>query len=229
MTTNSANRAATSGPAARRAEAVTTSGRQPGPPGGPGADPAGATLLELLLVLAVVIIVSAVAVPSVRASLDSTRGKAAARYLAMKLYAVRAEAVKRSTHVGVRIDASASFRLATYADGNGDGVRTRDIGTGVDPMLGPGERLDVLFPGVTFGILAGVTAVDSHDLLQAGGDPIRLGSSDILSFGPLGTATAGTVYLSGRGREQYAVRVLGATGRIRVMRFDFASHEWGSP
>ena len=38
------------------------------------------------------------------------------------------------------------------------------------------------------------------------GDPIRFGSSDMLSFSPLGTATPGTFYLAGDG-AQAAVRV----------------------
>jgi hypothetical protein len=96
----------------------------------------------------------------------------------------------------------------------------------MDPPLGAGERLGDQFAGVSFGILDGVSAVDSTESLEAGSDPIRLGSSDILSFGPVGTATAGTLYLRGRTREQYAVRVLGVTGRVRVLRFDFASRQW---
>ena len=57
-------------------------------------------------------------------------------------------------------------------------------------------------------------------------DPIRIGSSQIVTFTPIGTATSGTVYLHGRGVTQYAVRVLGVTGRTRVMRFDPGAGEW---
>jgi hypothetical protein len=56
-------------------------------------------------------------------------------------------------------------------------------------------------------------------------DGIRVGSSRILTLGPDGTATSGTLYLHGR-RGQYAVRVLGATGRTRVLRFDTGTGRW---
>jgi Tfp pilus assembly protein FimT len=189
----------------------------------------GYSLIELLFVAALMTTLSATAVPIVQGALDGTRARGAARYLAGRLQSARVEAIKRSTHVGLRFDASAGYRYALYADGNGDGVRTRDIKTGVDSMVGTPEQIDAQFAGVSFGILAGVSAVDSREVLGAGSDPVRLGSSDILSFGPLGTATAGTLYLRGRGREQYAVRVLGVTGRVRVLRFDFASGTWVGP
>jgi hypothetical protein len=47
----------------------------------------------------------------------------------------------------------------------------------------------------------------------------------MLSLGPDGTASSGSVYLHGR-RLQYAVRVLGATGRTRVLRFDRGTGRW---
>jgi hypothetical protein len=42
---------------------------------------------------------------------------------------------------------------------------------------------------------------------------------------PDGTATSGTLYLQGK-RAQYAVRVLGATGRTRVLAFDRERQTW---
>ena len=58
------------------------------------------------------------------------------------------------------------------------------------------------------------------------GDPVRIGSSSLMSFTPLGTATPGTIYLRGRDGSQYAVRVLGATGRTRVLRDAPGTREW---
>ena len=52
-----------------------------------------------------------------------------------------------------------------------------------------------------------------------GSNPVRLGGSNLLSFTPLGTATAGTVYVRGTGL-QLAIRIFGATGRTRVVRHD---------
>ena len=55
-----------------------------------------------------------------------------------------------------------------------------------------------------------------------------IGSSRILTLGPDGTATSGTLYVRGR-RGQYAVRILGITGRTRVLRFHPGTGQWITP
>ena len=59
-----------------------------------------------------------------------------------------------------------------------------------------------------------------------GADPLRIGSSNLLSFTPFGTATPGTIYVRGRDGTQLAVRVLGATARARVLRYVPRTREW---
>jgi hypothetical protein len=51
-------------------------------------------------------------------------------------------------------------------------------------------------------------------------------ASVLMSFTPIGTATSRTLYLRGRDASQYAVRVLGATGRTRVLRYVTATRQW---
>jgi prepilin-type N-terminal cleavage/methylation domain-containing protein len=185
------------------------------------------TLIELLLVVALFVVVSSVSVPLVATSLDSSRTWGAAKYLAGRLNFARSEAVKRSVFVAMRVQAyGTSYRCTLYLDGNENGVRTADIDRRVDAQLGAPERIDEKFGGVTFGILDGVTAVDSSELLGAGTDPVRFGQSDLISFNPNGSASAGTLYLRGRGRHQVAVRVLGITGRVRVLRYRFDARQW---
>jgi hypothetical protein len=55
---------------------------------------------------------------------------------------------------------------------------------------------------------------------------VQLGAGDILSFTAAGTATSGTVFVRGRDGSQLAVRVLGATGRTRVLRYDTHLAAW---
>jgi hypothetical protein len=55
---------------------------------------------------------------------------------------------------------------------------------------------------------------------------VQLGGSSLLSFTPSGTSTSGTIYILGRDGSQFAVRVLGVTGRVRLLRLDTASEEW---
>jgi hypothetical protein len=50
-----------------------------------------------------------------------------------------------------------------------------------------------------------------------------------MTFTPEGSSSSGTVYVMGRGGEQFAVRVAGATGRTRVLSFNPAERQWGSP
>ncbi len=169
------------------------------------------------------------ALPLVRLSVSGTRALGAARYVGTRLQQARWEAVKRSAHVGFSFDPALAHRFAMYVDGDGDGLRTADIVSGTDRMLGTPERLSDNYPGVKFGVLEGVVAVESGEALGPSSDPIRLGPTDILSFGPLGTATSGTLYLHGENGEQYAVRILGGTGRVRVFRFRLATGEWFTP
>ena len=188
--------------------------------------PNGFTLLEALFAIGLLITLTGIGVPLILSSLDASRTHGAARYLSGRLNLARMEAVKRSAYVAVRVeDAQSGYRCTMYADGNRNGVLARDIGLNLDRPIGLSERLDERFPGVVFGVLPGVTAIDSPEPLDSG-DPIRFGQSNLVSFSPIGTATAGTFYLHGRQRQQMAVRVLGVTGRVRVLQFDFNSHKW---
>jgi hypothetical protein len=128
----------------------------------------------------------------------------------------RSQAVKRSAHVALRFEERPSgitFRM--FADGNRNGVRTSDIDGGIDRPIDNAIRLADLFPGAAIGVAG-----------DAGTDPIRLGSSNLLSFTPLGTSSSGSVFVRGRDGSQFVVRVLGATGRARVQRFVARSRTW---
>jgi len=105
--------------------------------------------------------------------------------------------------------------VSVYRDGNGNGVRTREIDSGVDRLLEAPVRLEDLFPGV-------LIAVPATSATTA----VELGGTDLLSFTPAGTATSGTISILGRDGSQFAVRVLGVTGRIRLLRFDPVSGQW---
>ena len=113
-----------------------------------------------------------------------------------------------------------------YVDANGNGLRRRDIRSGIDEPITPVERLGDRFPGVVLGVAAGVTRISDGRAMAGDADPVRLGSADTLIFSPLGTATSGTIFLRSRKGRQYAVRVLGATGRTRVLEFRHETKSW---
>lgn len=184
---------------------------------------AGVSLVELLFTIAIMLTITAVAIPLTSDATDSWRTSMAARYLAGRVMEARADAVTRTRRVGIRFERSSpDYVFTTYADGNGNGVRTADIRRGIDRPLSATQRLADNFPGVKFGILAGVPDIDGG---AASGDPVRVGSSGILTMSPDGSSSSGTIYLHGR-RRQFAVRVLGATGRSRLMWFNPGTREW---
>ena len=110
------------------------------------------------------------------------------------------------------------------ADGNANGLRLIDLQRGVDRTLTEAEMLGSHFHDVAFGILQGVPDADGQP--ANGADGVRLGSSTLLTMNPDGTSTSGTLYVHGRDRAQYAVRVLGVTGRVRVLKVDSSVRRW---
>jgi len=186
---------------------------------------AGASVLELTATAGLALALAALSVPALAGRRDALRAAGAARHLAVLVHATRTEALKRGVHVGLVFQPSGSdVRFAMFADGNDDGVRAADVASSTDRQVSPWVRIGDQFPGTAFGILPGVADPDSGASLS--GNPLKLGGSSVLSFAPDGAATSGTVYLQGHAGQQYAVRLLGATGRSRLLRFDFRTRQW---
>jgi len=186
----------------------------------------GYSVLELMVCVSLATLVVAAGTPAALASREAVLADGAADYIARQLHDARMEALRRRTSVAMRFEADGGdFLMATYVDGNGNGVRAADISSGEDPLLRPRWLLREQFAGVGFGFEAGVPDVDGGDT-SSNPDPIRVGRSRMLSFSPTGTSSSGTVYVRGRGAHQLAVRVLGGTGRIRSYDFDFNSWKW---
>ncbi len=191
-----------------------------------GASPFGFSLIELLFVTATIATLSAVAVPGILATIDDVRTIGAVRYLSTKLQRVRMQAVVRSSNAGLRFVSSAGgYTYTVYVDGNANGVRTADITRGIDRELMPLERLPDLFRGVDFGLVPGLPPVDPGSPAP-GSDPIKIGSTDILSFSAIGTSTPGSLYIRGPRGVQYVIRVFGDSAKTRILRFDPRARRW---
>jgi len=189
----------------------------------------GFSLIELVVSLAVIATLGALTVPQINRGLEHWRARGAASYVASRFAVARMQALQHNTNVAIRFERVGSvIQLASYEDGNGDGVKSKDIAAGVDWPVAPIERIHELFPGVSFGFEANATLTDGTSV-ASGADPIRFGSTDLVSFSPIGTATSGTVYLHGSGGWQYAIVVLGATARTRTIQFDPKALAWGDP
>jgi type II secretory pathway pseudopilin PulG len=186
----------------------------------------GYTVLELVFAVGVAVTVSATAVPQYLSAVDDLRATGATRYIAARLHAARMEAVQRSAEVALQFTQTGSgYSYAVYVDGNRNGVLTRDIQRGTDRLIGLPERLPDQFTGVDFGAIPGLPPVDSGGTAP-GTDPIRLGSGNLASFAASGTSSSGTVYIRSQGDAQYAVRIFGETGRIRMWKFDRGRRQW---
>ena len=184
----------------------------------------GVTAVELLFAVATSMTVAAVSIAQTSTIVDELRTAMAARYVASRIGAARVDAVRRGTSVALRFElAGDDYVYTPVEDGNGNGVRTLEIRAGVDRSLGDAERLRDKFADVRFELGSGVPDADGGT--DASRDGVRIGSSRLLTLSADGTATSGTLYIRGR-HAQYAVRVLGATGRTRMLQYSAGNRLW---
>jgi prepilin-type N-terminal cleavage/methylation domain-containing protein len=202
----------------------------------------GMSLLELLTAISIVGIASGITVASFERNVSAAREAGAARAFAMRVRQTRLEAIQRSAGVALHftttspattspatssaVVSSPTLSFRAYVDGNGNGVRTREIASGVDPSLGPAAALDDGLGGVRFARAPDIPAVGDDD----GGadnplDAIRLGAAGLLSFAATGSGTSGTIYLRGT-TSQFAVRIYGPTGRVRLLEWNGHARAW---
>ena len=168
--------------------------------------------------MGVVIVIAAMAVPQAFATIERSRTLAATHHLAGRLALARTQAVGRTATIALRFEVvNGAVVYSVFADRNRNGVRTKDITDGIDRQIDPAIALSDLFPRVA--IVNGTTDPPSPGVQLSGG-------VSLLSFTPAGTATSGSLYIRGADRSQYAIRVLGATGRTRLQRYDETRREW---
>ena len=189
---------------------------------------AGFSAAELVAVLAIAGALTALVAPGLFQLSAAQAVRSSAAEVRAALFLARALAIKRGRNVGVKFRKTGNrYEWALYGDGNGNGVRTAEIASGVDPSLGitmQWSRNDVL-PG----ILKGTPVPDPGspgDYLDRPDDPIRFNASDICSFSPLGESTPGSIYLWD-GRDRMAVvRVYGRTAKVRTLFYRRGEKEW---
>ena len=169
----------------------------------PVADAEGMSLIEVMIACGVTTVLVGMALPIALTTRDEWSVRAAARYVVSQAMLVRSEAVRRGASIGLHFELTADgYEFTSYVDGDVDGIRTRDIVEGVDTEFRPAQRIADHFPSVRFGLEPDFPPVDRGRAGGLGFDPIRLGPSDILTYTPLlGTATSGSLYLSGRTRS----------------------------
>jgi len=187
----------------------------------------GAAFIDIVVAIALCVLMASIAVPVIGGTLDRERTIIGAQYLAGQLQRARLDSLKQARSVAVRVQLIGDrTQLRLFADGNGNGVRQSDIDHGIDLPLTPAEWLDDQARNVSLRINQDITDAGGSGNLAPGDDPVRIGHTSILTFSPLGSATSGTLYVAAPGGPQMAIRVFGATGRVRVLMFDAQTQQW---
>ena len=189
----------------------------------------GFTLPELLTSIAIVGLLVACAMPSWLALRRRAAVRAASAEIRSVFHQTRSRAIARSRNAGVHFTRSGSqWKFAIYDDGDGDGVRNDDIRSGADRQVAPPRLLLQQGQLISIGLLRNIVRDPDGDPLRPAASPVQFNRTSICSFSPLGSATPGTIYLTDDDGSLYAVRVFGATAKIRLLRYEPSSMRWES-
>ena len=191
----------------------------------------GMSLIEAVLVLAVLTIVVTATIPELAEIRSAAALGAVSSRLKGLLFRCRAYAILNSRATAVVFDQrdDGSWRCFIAVDGDGDGIRTRDVDRLIDPVVGEVLHLDG--GGAGLGILRDEFVPDPSGrgrLRGDLGDPIRAGRGNIITFTPRSTATPASIYLTDHRSRMRVLRVYGGTGRVisRVWRSGWS--QWRS-
>lgn len=190
----------------------------------------GWSLAETLVTVSIVGLFVAVSVPSFLEMQRRDSLIASARAIATDLRAARAEAIARGRNVGVRFEQQDDeWHYALWLDGDFDGIRSNDIRRGIDRRIS--EPRTILEGSGGSRIAMPATPLrdpDSRRRIPPNASPVRFGRASLCSFSPVGSATAGSLFLTDGGSRTAIVRVYGATGRVRILLWDPGRQQWRS-
>lgn len=185
------------------------------------------SLAETLTVVAIVGLIVAVSVPGFSALRRRAALRSASAQLRTIFHEARSRAIARGEHCGLKfLRIGAEWHFAIYDDGDGDGVRNDDIKSGKDRMVEPPRVVLPESRAVTIGLTSDSIRDPDGDPLPPTKSPVAFNASTICSFSPIGQSTPGTIYLTDRAGDLFAVRVYGATARIRVLRYVRTTKRW---
>ena len=195
---------------------------------GPSSTAAGFSVPEILIGTALAGFLVAMLTPGAMSLKESVSIRNAVHETTVAFYRARAYAISRGRNVGLKFRRNGDrWEWALYGDGNGNGVRTAEIASGVDRALGvyyPWTRNDVL-PAIMTGIRVPDPSTRGRYLDRID-DPIRFNNSDICSFSPIGDSTPGSVYLWDARNRMAAVRVFGASAKVRTLYYRRGERGW---
>jgi len=183
----------------------------------------GITLVEVVVTVALLTIILAVTLPGLTEARRAAALGGASRRLQGLLFRCRAVAILNAQACALVFERrdDGTWRCFIAQDGDGDGIRRRDINRLVDPVVSEVVFFETGEAGL--GILKGEFVPDPSGRGRLRGnldDPVRAGRGDIITFTPRGTATPASIYLTDHHGRMRVLRVYGGTGRVisRVWR-----------
>jgi Tfp pilus assembly protein FimT len=188
------------------------------------------SLVEVVAGLALLAMGTVVTVPAAATLIRGARMSAGAREMAVTLQALRwrSVAVGRAHGMLFRSDPGGWY-WHEVRDGNGNGLRTAEVVNGTDVTLSGPHRVEDRVTHVTPGFPGSGPyrkVPPQSGTIANLGDPIKFGSSNLISFTPLGRSSTGTLYLTDRRGGLAAVVLFGSTGRLRVWRYNARRGRW---
>jgi type II secretory pathway pseudopilin PulG len=170
----------------------------------------------VLLALAFIGLVAGAAWHALSEWREALASREAARGVVADLRQVAQDARRQRRSLAIEFDPQEPAQWRILADGNGNGITNADVASGVDAPQTP-WRLVFREGRARLAIEREVPSADGSGTVPAGSAPVQLGAMARLVFTQRGTATAGSLYVAGRGERAYAIRVLGSTQRIRLL------------
>ena len=189
----------------------------------------GFSLAELLTAIAILGIFVSISVPAFLNYQRQTAVRIATAEIRSVFHLARSRAIARHKNSGLQFTAaSAEWRYALCDDGDGDGVRNDDLDKGIDRCVESPRPVVRESRFASIGLPPDAIVDPDGDALKPTASPVQFGNSRICSFSPIGQSTSGTIYLTNRNGDVYAVRVLGTSAKIRVLRYNRTNGKWES-
>ena len=188
----------------------------------PGSLP-GFSLLELMIVMALCGCLALFAADALRQWTQTEQERMVIQRFTALITRVRYLAVREGVHTGIFPLGDGSekrLRVRLCRDGNGNGLRRREIESGVDPCETRPYDLfldDRVFPGFLPGNIPEIPPGRGR---MDKGDPIRWGSPRAIICNPWGLCTSSrTCWVAPRRPAMVCVKIIGHLGEYETWRF----------
>ena len=188
----------------------------------------GFSLLEIMTIVAIIGIVALIAVPAFATFRRHAAVTEAASQFRAIFRLVRSRAITRHASSAVKfVQVGNNWTYSLHDDGDGDGVRNDDIDSGVDRHYAPPRLILPESHLATISLPRNLSIKDPDgDPLTSTSKAVQFGRSTLCSFSPAGESTSGTIYLTDSFGELWCVRVYGASGKVRLLRYNAGGRSW---